>query len=380
MTQPNHRLAQVLREADMPKKALARAVNARGAANDEDLNTDHSLVTKWLAGVQPRGSKPRYVAEVLSAQVGRTLTPEDLGFTCDVPAIDRAIRYDPGDDDIAGLLAGVWSADLEGRPEALDAEIQPAAWRESARYLLIGQRRTMTAIPTGSLRVGLSDVAAIRATHDHFAGLDDRYGGGLGRQSLIAFLARDVVPLLSGTCADRTRSILLSTVAESTLLAAWMSYDAGLHGLAQRYFVQALRLAEEAGDRRLAGSVLSAMSHQATFLGYYKDAAELARAAVAAIATDGTATLRAQFHAMEARALARTGDPAACDQAIGDALRHFEQRRPDDDPLWISYFDDIELAAELGHCYRDLTAPLPPSSSSPPNPSTRTSQCAATSS
>src|SRR5207245_1743399 len=131
-----HRLAQVMREADMPKKALARAVNARGEANDEDLNTDHSLVTKWLAGVQPRGSKPRYIAEVLSAKVGRTLTAEDLRFNSDVPAIDRAIRYDP-DDDVASLLASVWSADLEGRPEALGAEIQPAAWRESARHVLI---------------------------------------------------------------------------------------------------------------------------------------------------------------------------------------------------------------------------------------------------
>ena len=30
----------------------------------------------------------------------------------------------------------------------------------------------------------------------------------------------------------------------STQLAAWMSYDAGLHGLAQRYFIQALGFAD----------------------------------------------------------------------------------------------------------------------------------------
>ena len=28
--------------------------------------------------------------------------------------------------------------------------------------------------------------------------------------------------------------------------------------------------------------------------------------------------------------------------------------RPDDDPGWIRYFDEAELAAEFGHCLRDL--------------------------
>ena len=31
-----------------------------------------------------------------------------------------------------------------------------------------------------------------------------------------------------------------------------------------------------------------------------------------------------------------------------------ERRRPDDDPAWIRYFDESELAAEFGHCLRDL--------------------------
>jgi hypothetical protein len=94
-----------------------------------------------------------------------------------------------------------------------------------------------------------------------------------------------------------------------------MSYDACHHGLAQRYFLQALRLAQDGNDRRLAGSILSAMSHQATFLGHYTEAATLARAARMGISGVATPTLMAQFHAMEARALARTGDKRACEMA-----------------------------------------------------------------
>src|SRR5690606_41324666 len=95
-----------------------------------------------------------------------------------------------------------------------------------------------------------------------------------------------------------------------------MSYDACHHGLAQRYFLQALRLAQDANDRRLAGSILSAMSHQATFLGRYTQAATLARAALMGISPLATPTLPAQFHAMAARALARTAHVAPRDAPL----------------------------------------------------------------
>lgn len=32
----------------------------------------------------------------------------------------------------------------------------------------------------------------------------------------------------------------------------------------------------------------------------------------------------------------------------------FDRRRPDEDPQFIRYFDEGELSAEIGHCYRDL--------------------------
>jgi hypothetical protein len=35
-------------------------------------------------------------------------------------------------------------------------------------------------------------------------------------------------------------------------------------------------------------------------------------------------------------------------------VRQFERRMPADDPGWIRYFDEAELAAEFGHCLRDL--------------------------
>ena len=96
------------------------------------------------------------------------------------------------------------------------------------------------------------------------------------------------------------------------------------------------------------------MSHQATYTGRFGEAASLARAARTGTAGIATPILTAHFHTMEARALARLGDARACDRALAEAVREFERRRPDDDPAWIRYFDEAELAAEFGHCLRDL--------------------------
>ena len=81
-------------------------------------------------------------------------------------------------------------------------------------------------------------------------------------------------------------------------------------------FVQALRLAQSAADRPLACSVMSAMSHQATYLGPLTEAANLARAAHQGLRDTATPALTAQFLAMEARALARAGDTRGCHAAL----------------------------------------------------------------
>ena len=69
---------------------------------------------------------------------------------------------------------------------------------------------------------------------------------------MIQYLADAVPPMLRGRYTETIGRTLFSTVAEATLLAAWMSYDSCEHGLARRYFIQALRLAEAGQDQRLA--------------------------------------------------------------------------------------------------------------------------------
>jgi hypothetical protein len=354
----NHRLADLMTAADLSRKALARGVREAAASGGVTLSTDHSLVGKWLDGTVPKGRTPYFIAQAIGARLARTVALAEIGMGAadPSPAADGLI-YADDDDAGAATITALWSSDLDDHPLTVRASIEPPAWREASLRWLIGGRGRPPAERSTGRRVGAGEIAAISATVEHFASLDNRFGGGHARRALIQYLSADVAPLLHGRCVETTRRQLFSTVAEATLLAAWSCYDSGGHGLAQRYFIQALRLAQTADDRRLASSILSAMSHQATFLGHYREAADLARAALAGVTRYGTATMRAQFHAMEARALARVRDARACDLALSDAVAHFERRNPAADPLWIGYFHEAELAAEMGHCLRDLGRP-----------------------
>ncbi|WP_461072165.1 hypothetical protein [Streptomyces pseudoechinosporeus] len=293
-----------------------------------------------------------------------------LGDALGMSAAELGLNYANGED-LALLEAGypaspdaaietvgrLWRADLNGYEPLFEAQPSEPAWNEASLRWLVAPEPSFPSAPQDDrTHVGLADVATVKTTADMFAQLDDQFGGDHARLAVIQYLSRDVAPLLNGRYTEAVGRALFSTAAEATLLAGWMSYDTCHHGLAQRYFLQALRLAQDANDRRLAGSILSAMSHQATFLGRYTQAATLARAALMGISPVATPTLRAQFHAMEARALARTGDTRACELALAAAAHALESRNSDDEPEWITYFDEAELAAEAAHCFRDVNS------------------------
>jgi hypothetical protein len=194
----------------------------------------------------------------------------------------------------------------------------------------------------------------IRATASHLMDIDFQFGGGHSRRLLLSYFQSDVVPLLREQHPEPWRREIFSAAAEVAQLLGWSAYDAGRHGVAQRYFSQGLRLASEAGDTVLGGRLLSNLSHQANYLGRYAEAVQFARAAQTSAAGGATATVTAMFLAMEARALAGSGDARMSAQALHRAELAFGQRDTSKDPHWIGYFDELEMAGEAAHCFRDL--------------------------
>jgi hypothetical protein len=252
-------------------------------------------------------------------------------------------------------LSRLWIADLSDTGMVQRGRADPRAWNEVPLRWLVDPGQVPVDQPARGVHIGLADVERFRATVEMFAKLDDRYGGGHARHALVQYLRTDADRMLSGRYSEAIGRELFAAVGEATLLAAWMSYDsAPASALAQGYFVQALALAQAGHDRLLGASILDAMSHQATFLGRFTEAANLARAALAGTRGTATPTLTAHFRAMEARALARLGDAKACGHALAESMREFERASPDNDPEWIRYFNESELSAEFGHCMRDL--------------------------
>ncbi|MGD9485944.1 sporulation protein [Streptomyces sp. TRM70308] len=216
--------------------------------------------------------------------------------------------------------------------------------------------------PAGAVprsRVGHSDVAKLREAAEEARRWDSKYGGGDWRSSMVPECLRvDATPLLLGAYTDEVGRALFGATAELTRLAGWMAFDTGQQEAAQRYYIQALRLARAAADVPLGGYVLASMSLQATYRGFADEGVDLAQAALERNRSVATARGMSFFHLVEARAHAKADDAAACATALSAAESWLERSREGDpDPSWLDFYSYDRLAADAAECYRDLRAP-----------------------
>ena len=358
----NQQLAALMTEAGfldrsgtIGRKRFARAVTDAATSRGIHKTYSHTYVTRWLNGVTPRDLETcDSITTALSRALGRTVHPAEVGYAdrAKIPT-DVGLMYPEDAENAIAQVSLLLDAGLVEEPTMRMTPTNVGAWSDASLSWLVGGR---TAVPVDNhrSRVTAADIGRLRATRDLFDRLDNQFGGGHARRALLEYLRDDLPNLLRAGASASVQRDLFSAAAEATQLAAWMSYDAGHHGIAQRYFIQALGLAGAADDRLLAASILDAMSHQATFLGHFKEAANMARAARLGADRVSTPILSAHFYAMEARALARLGHASGCDRALSAAAKQYDRHTPGEGPGWIQYFDEAELAAEFGHCNRDL--------------------------
>ncbi|MFE7752891.1 regulator [Streptomyces sp. NPDC057428] len=286
--------------------------------------------------------------------VGRGETPDRAGGTPATPA--------PRTTADARAPQGLHQANGSGAPHAPGAPGLPHGARgpglprpPAPPAPPLGVPRQRHAERGTGLRVGSGDVAALRSVGELFRTLDDAYGGGHARQALVRYLEHEAEPMLRGSYGEAMGRRLFSAAADLTRLAGWTSYDIAAHGLAQRYFVQALRLAQAAGDRAYGAFVLITMSRQAVYLGHGREAIQLARVAQQGIGSAAPQIVMALLHSVEARGHGVLGEARACVAALVRSERALQSARPGDDvPHWARFFDEAQLADEFGHCHRDL--------------------------
>ncbi|MFV6033005.1 regulator [Streptomyces sp. NPDC056264] len=410
---PNRQLAALIAEAGFSHAGLARRVDQLGLEHGLDLRYDKTSVTRWLRGQQPRGTTPALIAEVFTRRLGRRLSAQDLGLDACAP-VYAGLEFAATPEEAVDIVSGLWRKDSGSHAELRKIAFTPAGLVVPSRDWLIGRADDRVArgdAPQGprvssgasavaaavtaegrpphdprpgldprlahdprvppqgrfsvprqrgtdrgpGQRVSSGDIAALRSVGELFRTLDHAYGGGHARQALVRYLEHEAEPMLRGTYGESVGRRLFAAAADLTRLAGWTSYDIAAHGLAQRYFVQALRLAQAAGDRAYGSYVLLTMSCQAVYLGHGREAVQLARVAQQGVGPAAPPVVQAMLHAVEARGHAVLGEARACSASLVRAERALEAARPGDEvPYWARMFDEAQLADELGHCHRDL--------------------------
>lgn len=179
-------------------------------------------------------------------------------------------------------------------------------------------------------------------------------GGGSGRLALAAYMNEHVYPLLRAPKTSAVHDSLLRASAEQSYLLGWMAYDNGEHGLAQRYLIQALRLAQESTDTALGAHILAGMADQATLMGNPAEGVRLAQTGRIGLRGGESPACLADLYALEARAHAAMGDVQAAVSAVARSRQVFADVDYADEPEWARFIDAAYLNGEYATAMRDV--------------------------
>lgn len=201
-------------------------------------------------------------------------------------------------------------------------------------------------------RVPPPGCAAFAARLRDLRRLDDLVGGA----DLADIVDRELRAALALLRARPTRG-LLDAVAQLAQLAGWTAGDAGLDQAARRAYRIGLVAAEAAGDRALGAHLLGCLSH---LLAPHDppQALLVARAAYAGAPRVVPAGVRVLLAHRIAFAAALAGRRRVSEQALATAERLADRRVRDQEPDWLYWLDDAELAGLTGRCFAALGRPL----------------------
>lgn len=341
---PNLRLTTCLDELGWTPKVLARKVNrAFGAGTVAESAPYH-----WRDhGSLPRSPLPTAVAHVLSQELGRTVTVGWLWHGRSAPA--QALV--PVDSD----LARPWTtAELGGIME----DWVVAGLRDRRRFLATSGSALLAIVSHyldgTAYRGSFTDRLARPAGMDPLVEqveqnlpllqlLDDEHGGARHLSYVGAQFRAVALLLYEGGHSPYTTARLLHALGEVGRAAGWMAFDAGDHGLAQRYFATALRAVHQVNDRPLAAHILADLAFQAASRDHPSDAITLGEAA-ARTSEGAPAGARASVLSRLAYAYATAGRTTDFDRTRETARQLVESSSPDgSEPRWMYYLTGNHL-------------------------------------
>ncbi|MEU0135918.1 transcriptional regulator [Streptomyces sp. NPDC006296] len=346
--EPNVLLESLIDEAGVSRAGLAGHVNRAGLARGLCLRYEHTAVSRWLKGQRPRGQVPDLICEVLARRLGRPVALDDIGMGLTGTHTEARGAGLPGFVEHATAL---WRSDEQQRPHLATAPAATGTTAVMPVWEWENPPEDADVSRPGPPCVGTADLAMLRAARTHYEQMYRKAGGLATKPRIVGFLNAETAPLLRAGYSDATGRRLHRAAAGLVAVAGICAYDSDAHGLAQRYFHQALRLAKAGGDRALGAYVIALLVNQSLHLAEFRRSVAFAEAALRAAGPHLTPALAADLHAMQAKAYAELGDRRGALECIGRAESEARRIRSGGEPDETGYVQpglvDIQVAEAL---------------------------------
>ncbi|MGW6683262.1 transcriptional regulator [[Kitasatospora] papulosa] len=354
--EPNVLLESLIDEAGVSRAGLAGHVNQAGRSRGLCLRYEHTAVARWLKGQRPRGQVPDLICEVLARRLDRPVTLDDIGMG--VSGTHTPTR-EAGLSGFVEHATALWRSDEQQRPHLVTTPAVSGTMAVMPVWEWENPPEDADVSRPGPPRVSMADIAMLRAARAHYEQMYRKAGGIATKSRIVGFLNAETAPLLRGGYSDATGRRLHRAAAGLVAVAGICAYDSDAHGLAQRYFHQALRLAKASGDRGLGAYVIALLVNQSLHLAEFRRSVAFAEAALRAAGPHITPALATDLHAMQAKAYAELGDHRGALECIGRAEAEASRIGSGDEPDETGYVQpglvNIQVAEAL-LCLGDLAA------------------------
>ena len=202
----------------------------------------------------------------------------------------------------------------------------------------------------------LADVLRLESVTSGMRALDYQHGGGVCRDAVVAQV-RWAHELLRTDHSDEVGRRLYQALADLHSLAAWTSFDVGLHRAAAHHFVRALEQAKHAEEPALVAKMLYGMGRLQLHRGLVVDGLKFLQLGQLAAQESGCGLAVAMLCANEAWAYALLGQPQQAFKSIGRAQDEFTRADPAEAPVWVRFFSSADLDALIAMTYAFLPEP-----------------------
>ncbi|MEV7185493.1 tetratricopeptide repeat protein [Kitasatospora sp. NPDC093102] len=203
-------------------------------------------------------------------------------------------------------------------------------------------------------RVGAAEVLGVEQAVREIRLADDAHGADALYELAGQSLRNAYVLLNECEYSAETERRLQAGAGELAISVGWLAHDSNRLADARSFYSEALATARMAGDSALEAHVFCNSAFLARDAGRPREALRAAQAGQVAARGLESDRLLALLTMREAGAWALLQDRASCERALGRAYGLFDRGPGEQDPEWMSFFGEAEIAGLQAQCWSAL--------------------------